>query len=138
MNDKIFIDSNIFLYAFTQKDIQKHSVAQNIIMEPLSISIQVINEVSKNMLYKFAFSNKNILDFINDAYIKYKVFDVNRDVFIKAVEFRTKYNVSYYDSIILSTAYSNCCDIIYSEDLQNNQIFFAKLKVVNPFCSIKC
>ena len=60
MKDKIFIDSNIFLYAFNDDDIEKQKVATKTIMNENSsyyISLQVINEVSNNMLKKLKFTN---------------------------------------------------------------------------------
>ncbi len=53
MRDRVFIDSNIFLYAFNDGDLQKYKRAIEVIMESSYesvISIQVINEVSNNML----------------------------------------------------------------------------------------
>ena len=46
MKDKIFIDTNIFLYAFSDKDIGKQIVANGIFSENIryTISEQVINE----------------------------------------------------------------------------------------------
>lgn len=49
MKDKIFIDSNIFLYAFCDKDKTKHTIASSIILQEGIISVQVINEVSADM-----------------------------------------------------------------------------------------
>lgn len=55
MSDKTFIDSNIFLYAFSDKMLTKQVIAKNIILSDTSIiSVQVINEVSKNYLRNFS------------------------------------------------------------------------------------
>jgi predicted nucleic acid-binding protein len=40
---------------------------------------------------------------------------------------------SIYDSLILSAAIKSNCRIIYSEDLQHNQLIKKILRVVNPF-----
>jgi predicted nucleic acid-binding protein len=61
------------------------------------------------------------------------VFDLTRDVFLTASEIRLNYSISYYDSIIISTAINAGCEILYSEDMQNNQIINQKLKIINPF-----
>ena len=133
MSDRVFIDSNIFLYAFSQKDIRKQNIARDLVLKPSYISIQVINEVSKNLLYKFGLDDKDIIDFVNDAYDMYKILDIDKAVFLKSAEIRSQYNFSYYDSIIVSCAYINNCNIIYSEDMQNNFLIFDSLKIVNPF-----
>jgi len=130
MNDRVFIDSNIFLYAFSQKDNHKQKIAKDIVTKSSCISIQVINEVSKNLLYKFGLKDNDIIDFINDAYNKYEILDINQEVFIKSAELRSKYSFSYYDSIIVATAYLSDCNILYSEDMQNNQVIFNNLKIL--------
>lgn len=48
MQDNVFIDTNIILYAISTKDINKHSIAKPIILGNATISAQVINESSVN------------------------------------------------------------------------------------------
>jgi len=135
MKDKIFIDSNIFLYAFNDDDIDKQKLASQTIMSENNnyyISLQVINEVSSNMLRKLKFTNIEIKDFINDSYHRYNVLDITQDIFLLACNIRDQYNISYYDSLIVSSAINSKCDILYSEDMQHNQII-EDLTIVNPF-----
>jgi len=135
MKDKIFIDSNIFLYAFNDDDINKQNIATKIIMNKnisYYISVQVINEVSNNMLRKLQFSNTEIKEFIDDSYKRYNVLDIKKDIFLLACDIRDKYNISYYDSLILSSAINSNCTILYSEDMQHNQKI-ENLTIINPF-----
>ena len=44
-----------------------------------------------------------------------------------------KYNYSFYDSLIIAAAIESGCSILYSEDMQHNQLIEEKLKIVNPF-----
>ena len=117
MKDKIFIDSNIFLYAFNDSDKEKQKIATQTIMSENNnchISVQVINEVSNNMLKKLEFTNIEIKDFINDSYERFNVTNITKDVFLLACNIRDKYNISYYDSLILSSAINSKCSILYS------------------------
>jgi len=132
MKDKIFIDSNIFLYAFSNKDISKQSISASIVKQNHTISTQVLNEVSNNMIKKLKFSNKEIEKFISSCYTQYNIVDFSKEIFIKASIIRDKYNISYYDSLILSSAINSKCDILYSEDMQHNQKI-ENLTIVNPF-----
>jgi len=125
MKDKIFIDSNIFLYAFSDKDISKQNH---------TISTQVLNEVSNNMIKKLNFSNKEIEKFILSCYMQYNIINFSKEIFIKASQIRDKYNISYYDSLILSSAINSKCNILYSEDMQHGQKI-EDLTVINPFIS---
>jgi predicted nucleic acid-binding protein len=135
MKDNIFIDSNLFLYAFNDDDKKKQELATQIIMNRNNnyfISLQVINEVSNNMLRKLKFTNTEIKDFINDSYERYNVSEITKDIFLLACDIRDKYNISYYDSLILSSAINSKCNILYSEDMQHNQKI-ESLTIINPF-----
>ena len=132
MKDKIFIDSNIFLYAFSDKDISKQGISAEIVKQSHTISTQVVNEVSSNMIKKLNFSNKEIEKFISSCYMQYNIVDFSKEIFIKASIIRDKYNISYYDSLILSSAINSKCDFLYSEDMQHNQKI-EKLTIINPF-----
>jgi predicted nucleic acid-binding protein len=133
MRDKVFIDSNIFLYAFSDKNLDKQKIAAQIIKQEYTISVQVINEVNNNMLKKLNFSDVEIKKFILGCYERYNVVNYSKDIFINASELRQKYNISYWDSLIISSALENGCTILYSEDMQHNQIIENQLKIVNPF-----
>jgi len=132
--DRVFIDSNLFLYAFSDKDYGKQKVAKSIVLNPSVVSVQVVNEVSKNLLYKFNFNEIEIVKFVNSLYQKHIVAELTPTIFIHASDIRKKYNFSYYDSIIVTTALENECNILYSEDMQHNQTINAKLTIINPFC----
>ena len=133
MKDSIFLDSNIFLYAFSTKDINKQKTASSLVVKPMTISTQVINEVSNNLLKKLNFSNNDIAEFVEDCYIKYSVIDFTKNIFIKASELREKYNFSYYDSLIVSSALLSHCSTLYSEDMHHGLVVDKQLTIINPF-----
>ena len=100
MNDSIFVDSNIFLYAFTQIDddskdeeIRKQEIASNIILGNISISTQVINEVSNNFIRKLGFSNSDVKEFVESCYSRYNIINFSQELFVIASELRAKYNL---------------------------------------------
>ena len=135
MQDKIFLDSNIFLYAFTNADSRKQEIASKIILNndiKYFISLQVINEVSNNMLKKLDVTNSELKEFINESYKKYHISDISQNTFLLACDIRDDYNISYYDSLILSSAINSKCNIIYSEDMQDKQKI-QTLNIINPF-----
>ncbi len=95
--------------------------------------MQVVNEVSKNLLYKLNFNEDEIFKFLKSLYKRHLVAELTKAIFIQASNLRRKYNFSYYDSIIVATALENECNILYSEDMQPNQIIDDKLTIINPF-----
>ncbi|WP_457623378.1 PIN domain-containing protein [Persephonella sp.] len=74
MKDRIFIDTNIWLYAFMENNSQKSLTARKIInenTEKICISTQVLNEICINLLKKANYSEKEIKTLIrnlNDVY----------------------------------------------------------------------
>jgi predicted nucleic acid-binding protein len=52
---------------------------------------------------------------------------------IKAIEIRGRYGFSYWDSLIVATALLSGCSILYSEDMQHDQVIESTLKIINPF-----
>ena len=133
MKDNFFCDSNILLYAFGNQDLKKKEIASKILLDKRCvISIQVINEVSNIMIKKLKFSNSQIENFIHSCYKRYPVITLDEIVFTKACDVREKHNISYYDSIIVSSAINASCSILYSEDMHHNEKIDL-LTVKNPF-----
>lgn len=133
MKDRIFIDSNIFLYAFSTKDMIKQQIAKDIVISESVISTQVLNEVSVNMVRKLNFGEDQISNFIESSYNRYKIVEITKDVFLTASDIRRKYQFSYYDSMIISAALQKGCEVLYSEDMQHNQIIENRITIINPF-----
>lgn len=133
MKDKIFLDSNILLYTFDCRDTQKQVIAKKIVLNDVTtISVQVINEVSSNLLRKFSFENNHIEQFVDSCYSRYDVVNIDKNIFLKACKIRSNYSISYYDSLILASAIDARCSVLYSEDMQHNQKI-ENLTIVNPF-----
>ena len=116
MRDDVFIDSNIWLYAFVAGDRLKNIKATKLIEENKSkicISTQVINEVSRNLLKKCDVNEAFIVDFIKDAYLKFQVLSPGKDSLLNASRLRDEYVFSYWDSLVISSALESGCSILY-------------------------
>jgi len=137
MQGKYFIDSNIFLYAFSTKDMLKQKYAKDIVISKAVISTQVLNEVCVNMIRKLNFVENQVIGFVESSYRRYKIVEITKDVFLTASNLRLKYQFSYYDSMIISAALQSECEVLYSEDMQHNQIIEKRLQIINPFVTEK-
>jgi predicted nucleic acid-binding protein len=134
MNDKIFIDSNVLIYAHTDLDLHKQSIAQEIITNDYTvISTQVLQEASNILFKKFKFSWAEILVVIREAAQNNKVHINTPETVIEACRIANRYGFSFYDSLILAAALESGCVKLESEDLQNNQNIDNLLIVENPF-----
>jgi len=138
MKDKIFVDSNLWIYLFTSDDVSKNELARNFIGDNtgkgniLVISYQVINEVGAVLKRKKNFSEDKI-QFVIDTMLDLCVIqDFSREIVIKASILRNNMLVSYWDSIIIAAAIESGCQSLTSEDLQNGQKIQG-IAVVNIF-----
>lgn len=50
-----------------------------------------------------------------------------------AMQIEARYQASYWDALILAAALAAGCDTLYSEDMQDGQMFEGRLTVKNPF-----
>lgn len=133
MKDNCFIDTNIFLYAFSDKDLTKQLIAKEIVLQSYKISTQVINESCSNFIKKLSFDENMIKAFIDSAYDRYEIINFSKAVFLTGTIIRSKYKYSYYDSLIIAAAIESNCHILYSEDMHHGQIIENRLKIINPF-----
>jgi len=134
MSAKVFIDSNVFLYTFSDKEPLKHTIAKALVLGGRhTISVQVINEVSSNLLKKLRQSNADVQDFVDDCYSRYLIENLSQAVFSKGVSLRERYKFSYYDSIIVSSALLSGCQVLYSEDMQHSLFVENQLTIIDPF-----
>jgi len=139
MKDKIFVDSNLWIYLFTSDDVSKNELVRNFIADNttkgniLVISYQVINEVGAVLKRKKNFSEDKI-QFVIDTMLDLCVIqDFSREIIIKASILRDKMLVSYWDSIIIAAAIKSGCQSLTSEDLQNGRKIQG-LSILNIFC----
>ena len=134
MPDKVFVDTNIWLYAFMGDESEKHKIAFSIISNTnILLSTQVINEICINLIYKTDYDEDDIARLVNNIYSKYNVSLIDKQTILLSSNIRKKYKVSYWDSLIIASAIEDECSIIYTEDMQRGQVIEEKLKILNPF-----
>lgn len=136
MNVKIFVDTNIWVYAHLEaENDSKHQKANTLVeetMQPLVISTQVLHEYYSAML-----KNKMTDGWIQaniEAMINYcSVQLITLSVIRLAHRIKIRYRFSYWDSLIIASALDIGCTLLYSEDLQPNQLIEDQLKIMSPF-----
>jgi predicted nucleic acid-binding protein len=134
MKDNIFFDTNILVYAHTDVDIYKQQISQKLISESQSvISTQVLQELSNTLRRKFKQQWDSITNIIESAVLNNKIHNNDSQTILLGCEIANRYNYSFYDSMIISAAISSNCAILFSEDLQDGQMIYDKLKIMNPF-----
>lgn len=134
MNDKVFLDTNILVYSYSSTEKNKKKIARKLIAESNSyISTQVIQELLNTVTKKFGIKWGQAKNAANESLQNNTLFVNNKETIIKACDLARKYRYSFYDSLIISAALSCDCEILFSEDLQHDQIIEDSLKIINPF-----
>lgn len=138
-DERCFVDSNIWIYAVTQSGSippnPRHEAAKILIrtIQPY-ISVQVINEVSYNLVKKFKFTESDIQTLVKSFYRTYTVCPIMDEVLLlEASSIRQRYNISFWDSMLVSTAIQSQCSLFYTEDMRHGLIVNDVLTIVNPF-----
>jgi predicted nucleic acid-binding protein len=139
MSDKVFIDTNIWLYALIEsdKDIEKHQQAKQYISntENIIISTQVVNEVCVNLLRKAKKDMPYIAQFIAEFTTAYQTLAQIKEDLMTAADIRSDYHVSYWDSLMIASALRANCNILLSEDMQDGLFIYKQLQIQNPFAT---
>jgi len=139
MSDKYFIDTNIFVYCFDERQLEKKVRSLALIADALQtkngiISWQVIQEFLNVATRKFLAPLKPEDAKIYLRKVLHPLCQVfpDLDLYQTALDILQKTGYSFYDSLIMAGALRGGCTILYSEDLHaGHQV--DKLKVVNPF-----
>ena len=146
MSDRVFIDTNIFLYALTtakeknkKQDLPKRLKSLELLTKlfnenQIVVSVQVLNELHFNMLRKFKLDDKLVSKTIEDnVFAIATVEDLSLQTYKKAFQVRKNYNISYWDSLVIASALESDCTQLYSEDMQENLVIDSILTIINPF-----
>jgi predicted nucleic acid-binding protein len=134
MKDKIFLDTNILVYAInSETELKKMAIAKEILLKNAFISPQVIFEWINVSRKKFKTPQYKFLDILASLLEICEVLDENKFVIEIALSLLEKYNLQPFDAKIIATALYHNCTILYSEDMQNGLIIENSLKIINPF-----
>ena len=139
MTERVFIDSNIFIYAYTGDDEQKHIIARNLLRYHVSsndiiLSVQILNEFYAVMA-RYNYPHSEIKLCLDEIIEQVKVMPIALGTIRKCIIIKEQYGYSWWDSLVLASALENDCEVLYSEDMQSNQIIENRLKIVNPFAA---
>jgi predicted nucleic acid-binding protein len=136
--ERSFVDTNLFVYAHDESAGRKKELAQKLISELWEsrsgcASVQVLQELFVNLTRKVPkpLSAREAAALIEDLSAWTVHSPGVRDV-LYAIELHERMDVSFWDAMILTSANSLGCRVLYSEDLSAGQSYDGVL-VVNPF-----
>lgn len=139
MNARYFLDTNIFVYVFTDAAAEKARRARELIRDALSsgrgvISYQVAQEFINVSLRGFAkpFSPGDVEQYLTGVLRPLMAVQSSPGLFLEALYLRNRHQLAWYDSLIVAAAVQAQCQILYTEDLQTGRRF-GNVRVENPF-----
>lgn len=136
--DKVFLDTNIIVYAYDISDKEKHEKSVEI-LETIwrsgtgVISTQVLQEFFVSVTKKISKPLDVAIakEVINDL-SKWDVVVNNVQIILDAIDINQEYKYSFWDSMIIASAIGSGAKTLLSEDLSGGQIIKG-VAIKNPF-----
>ena len=133
-----FIDTNILVYAFDRSAGQKHAIAAQLVRdcweaETGCLNIQVLQEFIVNVTRKITapLALKTTQEIVADL-AQWRVHAPQVNDLLQALEYQERYQLSFWDAMVVQSAARLGCKRLLSEDLNHGQIY-GELQVINPF-----
>jgi predicted nucleic acid-binding protein len=136
--DKVFVDTNVLVYAYDLDAGRKHQLALEIMKDLWRsgcglLSTQTIQEFFVTVTKKIpapvdmSFARETI-----KRLSKWDIVIINVDTIIEATELQERYKYSFWDSLVVAAALAGGAKTILSEDLSDKQII-KEITIKNPF-----
>ena len=139
----VFLDTNVFVYAFLASEPRKRAKAVELIESCLgsgrgSISYQVVQELANVARKKFAtkLSSEDCKAFIDAAMQPLNKVASSTVLIHTALDLQDELKYSFYDSVMIAAALQAASSTLYTEDLQHWQLVRGTLRIVNPFLEV--
>jgi predicted nucleic acid-binding protein len=142
MSDRYFVDTNILMYAHDRAAGAKHLRAKALVEQLWesrsgAVSTQVLQELAVNLRRKAKkpLDARATRDVISD-YLAWQVVVNGSDSILEALELETRYQLSFWDALVVHAAQVAGAEILYSEDLSDGQRY-GTVRVKNPLTNGK-
>ena len=132
-----FLDTNVLIHAVsaTAEDAGKRRRALGLLDErDLALSVQVLQEFyvqATRPSRPGALTHDEAVNF-TEALQRFPVQAITLEMMRAALAIRRRFGLSYWDGAVLATARIRGCDVVYSEDVSDEQDYDG-LRVINPF-----
>lgn len=136
--DRVFVDSNILVYAYDSDAARKHEIAKGRLAhlwdhEDGAVSIQVLQEFYVTATRKLSRPiSKRAARGVIHAYDSWSPHQPVTADLVAASELEERRHVSFWDALVIISAERCECTTLLSEDLQDGQRF-GPVTVRSPF-----
>lgn len=136
MTARVFVDSNVLIYARELSDPKKQKAAEAWLAELWRsgagrISYQVLQEFYVTVLRKVPSTRDHVRADVRD-FLAWRPVPVSASIIEAAWKLQDRFQLSFRDALIVSAAKATSCKYLLTEDLQAGQDLGGIL-VINPF-----
>lgn len=128
----VTLDTNIAIYAMTEN--AKLVVAESALSNCEFLSVQVLNEYANATMRKRLRTATEIRD---DLSVLVGVASFIAPILVNdhhdAIRIADRYQISFYDALLIAVALANGATTLYSEDMHHGLVVDAKLTIIDPF-----
>lgn len=131
---KVFLDSNVLVYLFSEGEPKKRQQAADAIAAPdCYTGTNNINETMTVLRKKYrkSFGDLNIA--VETLEELMTIVPVEPRIVRPALRIMDRYGFSYYDSLVVALALKTDCSRLYTEDLHHGQVIDGTLTITNIF-----
>jgi predicted nucleic acid-binding protein len=123
-----FVDTNILIYAYDRSAGARHERARDLVAELWKarrgcLSVQVLQEFYVVGVRKLIQITPSDLQVIVSDLALWSVHEPSATDVLAAVEIHQRYQVSFWDAMILQSAGQAGCSVVWSEDLNPGQSY---------------
>ena len=131
-----FVDTNVLIYAHDAKAGRKHDKSVELVArlandDSGALSLQVLTEFYAAATRKLSMTSKQAEDVIVDFGF-WIVHRATHADLVQAILLHRRYNISWWDALIVNSAIELGCQVLWTEDLSHGQKYGA-VTVRNPF-----
>lgn len=135
---RVFIDTNILVYAYDRTAGEKRRIAAQLVEECWQkengcLSVQVLQELYVALTQKIAQPlDRQIARQLVADLAFWRVHAPDASDVLRAIDLQQSQSLSFWDAMLLNSAAQMGCQRLYSEDLSHGQMY-GGVQVVNPF-----
>lgn len=131
MRADVFLDTNVLLYLLSG-DSRKADRAESLVHAGATISVQVLNEFAAVALRKLKMDWNEINAVLNAVRSTCTAQPLTAETHDCGCKLAQRYQFSVYDSMIVASALTAGCTVLYSEDMHDG-LCVQQLAICNPF-----
>jgi predicted nucleic acid-binding protein len=134
--DRAFVDTNVLTYVFDDSEPEKQKRARALLQDDkreIFVSTQVLQELyvsltkGRNPIADVDLAERAVREAAN-----YSIVQIDVQLVLAGIETARRFQISFWDALIVRAADQAGCDVLLTEDLNDGQAF-DRVRIENPF-----